>query len=150
VGLRLVRQMDIIKIIIKGASGYGSVDDAYDDKLILTDSSISYEYIPHPMSQSEINVHQKWAYKTDSPLFKCIFKAIAAKTPEYLHSDEILFAYDIGPTIITATYEDKHRETVTYFCPSEYFVEYFQLIKKLVPPCEDVPELLKTREDYEE
>ena len=110
--------MRIVRIIIKGGSGYGCADDAYEDKIVLTESSISYEYKPHPMSQSEFNVHRKWSYKTDSPLFKSIFTEVATKTPEYLHNDEILFACDIGPTIITATYEDKHRETVNYFCPS--------------------------------
>ena len=47
-------------------------------------------------------------------------------------------------------FEDKHKESVNYFCPSEFFAEYFQLIKKLVPSCEDVPEVLKTKEDFEE
>ncbi len=146
----MVKKMDIIKIMIKSASGYGSIDDAYEDKVILTDSSISYEYTPHPMSQSDINVRCKWSYKTDSPLFKSIFKEIVSKTPEFLHNDEILFACDIGPTIITATFEDKHKETVNYFCPSEFFAEYFRLVKKLVPPCEDVPVVLKTNEDFED
>ena len=140
--------MDIIKIVIKGASGYGSVDDAYEDKVTLTESSISYEYKPHPMSQSEMNVHRKWSYKTDSPLFKSIFNEVADRTPEYLYSTNKEFACDIGPTIITATFEDKHKETVNCFSPSELFYEYFQLIKTLVPACEDIPEVLKTSDDY--
>ena len=141
--------MDIIRIVIKGASGYGPIDDAYEDKVTLTDSSISYEYTPHPMSESEFNVPRKWSYKTDNPLFQCIFKEIAFRTPEYLYSTNKEFACDIGPTIITATFEDKHKETVNYFSPSELFYEYFELIKKLVPSCEDVPEVLKTKEDFE-
>ena len=141
--------MDIIRIMIKGASGYGCEDDAYEDKVSLTESSISYEYKPHPMSQSEMNVHRKWSYKTDSLLFKCIFQEVAARTPEYLYIDNKEFVCDIGPTIITATFEDKHKETVNYFSPSELFYEYFQLIKRLVPACEDIPEVLKTRDDYE-
>ena len=39
-----VNCVDIIKIVIKGASGYGPVDEAYEDKVTLTESSISYEY----------------------------------------------------------------------------------------------------------
>ena len=57
--------MDIIRIVIKGASGYGCADDAYEDKVTLTDSSISYEYTPHPMSESEFNIPRRWSYKTD-------------------------------------------------------------------------------------
>lgn len=38
---------EIVKITIKGCSGYGPVDMAYDDKLTLTPTSISYEYKPY-------------------------------------------------------------------------------------------------------
>lgn len=54
-----VNMPDVIRIIIKGASGYGPVDEAYEDKLVITSSSISYEYKPHPMSQSEMNTYRK-------------------------------------------------------------------------------------------
>lgn len=45
--------MQIIRIVIKGASGYGPVDEAYEDKVTLTPSSISYEYNPHPYAHSD-------------------------------------------------------------------------------------------------
>lgn len=142
--------MNIVKIVIKGGSGYGPVDEAYEDKITLTDSSISYEYKPHEMSESETNVYRKWSYKTTSPIFKQIFKEVAAKTPYYLYNDEKLFATDIGPTEIIATFEDKHKEKVNYFCPSEFFREYFNLIKKLVPETEYTPAVLLTADDFEE
>ena len=142
--------MDIIKITIKGASGYGPVDEAYEDKITLTDSSISYEYKPHQMAQSETNVYRKWSYKTTSPVFKQIYKEVAATTPYYLYNDEILFATDIGSTQIIATFEDKHKESVNYFCPSEFFRDYFKLIKKLVPETEYTPAVLLTEDDFEE
>lgn len=142
--------MDIVRIIIKGASGYGSIDEAYEDKITLTPSSISYEYKPHPMSQSETNIYRKWSYKTTSPIFAEIYKRVEAMTPKYLYNDEVLFVTDIGPTTITATFEDKHRETVNYFCPDEFFADYFRLIKQMVPACEYVPAVLITSEDYEE
>ena len=37
---------DIIQIIIESSSGFGPVQDAFTDKLILTEDSISYEYNP--------------------------------------------------------------------------------------------------------
>ncbi|MDD7280910.1 hypothetical protein [Floccifex sp.] len=94
-------------------------------------------------------LYRKWSYKTTSPVFKQLYKEVASRTLYYLHNDEILFVTDIGPTIITATFEDKHRETANYFCPSEFFVDYFKMIKKLVPNCEYVPAVLLTQEDYE-
>ena len=41
---------DIIQIIIESSSGFGPVQDAFTDKLILTEDSISYEYNPEPGS----------------------------------------------------------------------------------------------------
>lgn len=142
--------MEITRIVIKGASGYGPVDEAYEDRVTITDSSISYEYKPHPMSDLETNVYRKWSYKTTSPIFKQIFKEAAAMTPDIIYNDEILFATDIGPTEITVTFEDKHREKANFFCPSEFFLEYFRVIKKLVPACEYTPAVLLTRDYFDE
>lgn len=141
---------DIVRIIIKGASGYGPVDEAYEDKIVITSSSISYEYKPHLESNSKRNIYRKWSYKTTSPMFKEIYDRIADMTPYYLHNREVLFVTDIGPTIITATFDDKHRETVNYFCPSEFFEDYFRTIKRLVPACERTPVVLLTSEDFED
>lgn len=37
--------------------------------------------------------------------------------PKYPYSEDILFATDIGPTEITATFEDGHREKINFYCP---------------------------------
>ena len=142
--------MKIVKIIIKGESGYGPVDEAYTDKLTITESSISYEYKPHPMSESVTNFYKKWSYKTINPYFAEIFNQIAERTPYYLYNDDILFCTDIGATTITATFEDKHRETVNYFCPSEFFRDYFIAIRELIPQYEDMPAVLWLPEDEKE
>ena len=142
--------MKIVRIVIKGASGYGSIDEAYEDKVTLTPSSISYENKPHPCARSDTNIHKKWSYTTNSSTFRELFEAIASKTPEYLHNDDdVLMALDIGPIDIIATIEDKHKESLHLFCPSEYFSDLFRLIKQMVPNCEDIPAVLLTQEDYE-
>ena len=141
---------DIVRITIKGASGYGPIAEAYEDKLVITASSISYEYKPHPESNSKRNIYRKWSYKTTSPMFKQIYDRIAKMTPYYLQNHEVLFVTDIGSTIITAVFADNHRETVNLFCPSDFFKDYFRTIKRLVPACERTPAVLLTSEDFEE
>lgn len=142
--------MKITRIAVKGASGYGPADEAYEDKVTITPSSISYEYKPHPYAQSAANIHKKWSYTTNSPAFRELFEAIADKTPEYLYNnDDVLMALDIGPIDLVATFEDKHKESLHLFCPSEYFADLFRLIKQMVPGCEDIPAVLLTQEDYE-
>jgi len=142
--------MEIVRITIKGASGYGPVDEAYEDKVTITSTSIKYEYKPHPMSNLETNIPRKWSYMTDSPIFAMIFKKVADMTPGILYNDEILMATDIGPTELVVTFEDKHKERASFFVPSEFFLEYFREIKKLVPSTEYVPAVLITSEDDEE
>lgn len=142
--------MDIVRIVIKGESGYCPSDQAFTDKVTITETSIKYEYKPHPCSESETNIPRKWSYTTDSPLFKLVFKKVAEMTPKYLYSTDILFATDLGATEIIATFKDKHRESASFFCPSEYFEEYFCLIKEMVPKTEYVPAVLLTSDDYED
>ena len=138
---------DIIRIIIKGGSGYGSIDETYEDRLVITSASISYECKPHPLSQFKEELYRKWSYKTTNSIFALQFNKIVEMTPSILHNNEKLFATDIGPTIITVTYADKHRETVTYFCPNEFLINYFREIKKMIPETEYIPEVLVTKED---
>lgn len=68
---------DIIRIVIKGSSGYCCVDEAFNDKVIITEDSISYEYIPYV--ESEINHKRKWNYKTNSKIFKLKYCEITKK-----------------------------------------------------------------------
>ena len=138
---------NIVRIIIKGGSGYGSIDETYEDRLVITSVSISYEYKPHPLSHFKAELYKKWSYKTTNPIFALQFKKIVEMTPSILHNNDKLFATDIGPTVITVTYADKHRETVTYFCPNEFLINYFREIKKMIPETEFIPEVLVTKED---
>ena len=59
---------DIFRIVIKGGSGYGPVDEAFSDKVTIDCDSIRYEYTP--VVESEINMPRKWTYKTSSSIFQ--------------------------------------------------------------------------------
>lgn len=76
---RGVKVKDIIKIVIKGTSGFCCVDEAYNDKVTITPETISYEYIP--AVESEMNPKRKWSYKTDSPIFKMKYETLVSLMP---------------------------------------------------------------------
>ena len=42
----------IVKIVIKSTSGFGPIDQAYNDKITITPESISYEYKPYEETDS--------------------------------------------------------------------------------------------------
>lgn len=140
---------DIIKITISGVSGFCPVDEAYSDKVTITPSSISYEYKPHTESRLETNIYRKWSYKTTSPVFRELYKRVAEMTSKYLVGEDALYVCDGSPTIITATFQDKHKESAVFYSSLDFFHDYFSLIKEMIPNTEYVPAVLLTREDYE-
>ena len=42
---------EIIRVVIKGSSGYGPVEEAFRDKLTITRDSIRYDYTPYLVSE---------------------------------------------------------------------------------------------------
>ena len=57
---------EIVRVTIKGFSGYGPYDEGYEDKVIITPDFISYEYVPNV--ESETNPKRKWRYSTNSTI----------------------------------------------------------------------------------
>lgn len=97
----------IARIVIKGASGYGSADEAYNDKVTITPTSISYEY--KPMYESELNLSRKWSYKTNSPIFRLMYDKVAGMLPAIIERGIQEFCTDIGGIEFNITYSDKTK-----------------------------------------
>ena len=139
---------EITKIVIKGASGYCSVNYAFKDKVTLTPDSISYECNPYA-EESHIQ-KRKWSYKTTSPSFQETFKTIADGVNKELEEEIKDLWLDAGSVDLVVTFADKTKRTESYFVSGEYFHDLFMIIKQLVPGIEEIPEVLKTEEDYDE
>lgn len=142
------KQRDIIRISIKGESGYCAAEDAYSDRLTITRNSITYDY--KPLFESEMNASRKWSYKTISPFFETLFDSTAKAVDEILHMEDVLFVTDIGVTSFTVTYADKTKDARDFYLPGDEFQNCFSIIKQMVPGCEDVPYVIQTSEDYGE
>ena len=135
---------EIIRITIKGESGYCPVDEAYTDKVTIDRDSIRYEYKPEV--ESEINPPRKWSYKTSSPIFLKLFREAAAAVENILNWEDEPFVTDLGVTSFTVTYDDKTKDTRDFILPGDVFQECFAIIKQMVPECEYTPEVLRTEE----
>ena len=141
--------MRIVKIVIKGCSGYGPYDMAYDDKLTLTPTGMNYEY--KPCVESEANPARKWSYKTNSPLFAIAFERVADMIPGIVNPTVVWECTDVGMIDFTVTYEDKSKKHIRYWCTSDAFAECFTVINDLVPMAEMRPEVTRLySEDIEE
>lgn len=139
---------DIIRIVIKGSSGYCCVDEAFNDKVIITEDSISYEYIPYV--ESEINHKRKWNYKTNSKIFKLEYCEITKKADEVIQRNIEEVWTDIGDIEFNITFSDKTKFNKTYWVMGDEFKDLFSAIKSIVHETEYTPVVLLTSDDYDE
>jgi len=139
---------EIVRITIKGFSGYGPYDEGYEDKVIITQDSISYEYVPNV--ETEINPKRKWRYSTNSPIFKLSFAKISVLIEETLNSEIEGFCTDIGGIEFALMYADKSKRRKHYWLPGDHFSEIIHCVKELVPQTEYTPAVLLAEEHFED
>jgi hypothetical protein len=135
---------DVIRIVIKGESGYGPIDEAYTEKVTIDRESIRYEY----RTMTKSNSVRKWSYKTNSPKFQKLFMEAGNAVDTVMNWKDVPFAMDIGATTFVITYADKTKRERDFFLSGDDFKDCYAIIKQMVPGCEDIPKVLKTTEDY--
>ncbi len=136
-----INMLDIIKIVIKGSSGYGPGDMAYTDKLTIESDCITYEYVP--VVESEDNPKRRWRYKTNSPTYRELYGLVVAKIPDaVINRDKDEFCPDIGGIEFIITFSDKNKWKHIFWIPGYEFDNCFGLIKKMIPGCEETPSVL--------
>ena len=139
---------EIVKIIIKGYSGYCPADMAYEDKVTISCDSVSYAF--KPLFESEENLPRNWRYKTDSPVFRKLFHELVSGMPGVMGHDTEMFCTDIGGIEFTVTFDDKTRWKQVFWLSGDEFRDCFKIIRQMVPACEKIPEVLLLSEDFEE
>lgn len=137
---------EAIKIVLKSASGYCPVDEAYNDRLTICPDSIRYEYTP--VVETETNIPRKWSYKTSSPIYHKLFNDASSAIESIMNWEEIPFCKDLGETEFALAYSDKTKCKRTFVLPGDDFKDCFSIIKQMIPGCEYLPAVLLTSEDY--
>ena len=138
---------EIAKIVIKGSSGFCYIDQAYEDKTTLTPNSFSYEY--NPEVESIGNPRIKWTYKTTFEGFKIQFERISKMMPEIIEYAKEIDCLDTGEIVFIITYSNGTKMKQSCFADGNCFKELFGEIKAICPT-KEIPQVLKTDEDYEE
>lgn len=138
---------EIVRIVIKGSSGYWAGNESFSDKITIAPGSMSYEYMP--MMESDTNPKRKWRYTTTSSIINLKHKEIAKMVSAVIDSEITEFCTDIGGIEFNVTFADKTKFKNIYWVPGDHFEDLFRLIKSIVPDCEYVPAVLLTDDDYE-
>lgn len=135
----------LIKITIKGASGWSPCELAYNDKLTIKQDGITYER--KPVEENENNPHVKWSYKTNGAKYKEVFHTLGEHISSFKNL-EYMFVTDVTLNQVKFFFEDKVLTFNTYFYDGiEQFVE---LVKLMIPETEDIPCCLHCATDYDE
>lgn len=137
---------EIIKVVIRGASGFCCEDEAYHDRLVITPEGLNYEYIP--LVESEINPKRKWKYTTTSPVYREMYRRIEEMIPDIIQSETVDECTDVGGIEFQITYSDKNKVKKLFWVQGDYFADLFKLIKNIVPKCEYTPVVLLTKTSH--
>ena len=140
--------MEITKIVIESESypPFGFL--TYKDKLTITSVSIAYEYTP--LQETAIIDAKKWTYRVDSLAFTSCYKNLAEKAYGILNRDIVLTVLDVLPLKLAFTFDDGHSENVECYSVDKLCREWFQLIRNMVPFCENQPEYILDGEESDE
>ncbi|WP_022761880.1 hypothetical protein [Butyrivibrio sp. AD3002] len=140
------------KIVFTGESGFGRLEDAYTERLSITEKGVSYTYTPRV--HYDMNLPRKWKYTTDNFRYKRLFYELSEMIQDY--KDKVVEdLVDVGALEIQVVFEDgtswkREFYIEPFFSPDgDGFLQMFEIINKFVPQSEEYPRF-SDLEDYEE
>ena len=136
---------EIIKIVIRSESGYGCIDDAYEDSITVKPTGISYHYTP--FLESEMNPSCKWSYKAESAAFREKFQHLASIAEEIIPCEEQVIILDAGATDLIVYYSDKTKKVREYFFEDDRADFFLKMLREMIPSFEKMPVLLEEEDE---
>ena len=132
---------EVTKIMIEGASGFGPIEEGYNDKLIIGQAFIEYLY--QPAQESPLNPLRKWRYTTNSPIYKKLFNEVVSLLSIVYETDpDQVFCTDVGGYTFNIKYSDGSKLKKTFWTGGSIFAQLFHCISRMVPDTEYMPALL--------
>ena len=139
---------DVKRIVITSTSGYGSVADAYQDRLTLTLEGISYKRTPE--IESDYNYGRTWTFKTNNREYQGYVDYLAEKVAELIRNGIPYEVTDVGVIGISVIYADGTKLKDSYQINRGYFSGILSELSEFIPPCELIPVLLDYNEEDED
>lgn len=145
--------MEIIRIEFESYSGFGMITEAYNEKLVLRPSSISFEHRPKVLQFDDVpipdwNQPAKWSYKANSTKFTELYSSITNMVRPLL--GQHTFAYDAGGLTIRVAFEDKSKQEFDGFVHCSQAEPIMKALATSIPPLEQMPQMLAAYSDEEE
>lgn len=134
-----LNKKEISKITIKTTSGYCPIDYVYEDKMIITNDSLSYVCRPRYLDSRFMPI--KWSYKSNSSEYKSWFNDVVKTFENSVSNVSERIIFDVGEIKFTVLYEDGEKISYKYSFTNE-FNDLLKQIKKMVPEVESKPMML--------
>ena len=127
----------IKKITIRTTSGYCPYNYAYEDKMVITENSITY--VNKPVYPDGIYAPVKWSYKSDSKAFKSWFDDIYKIYEDCFARIPLdYFVTDVGEIKFSFLYENGEKDSNDFPFTGE-FDDLLRHLSKMVPEAEETP-----------
>ncbi|MCD1146555.1 hypothetical protein LQU94_00300 [Peptoniphilus sp. KCTC 25270] len=132
-------ERQIKKIILKGTSGYCDFKDQFQEKVEITEESITYEGI---FPGKEEKKEERWEGET----LPQEFEKIANLFVEGWEKEVALFVTDVGTIEIILVHSDGKEEKKEISMVGHFFQKALEEVRKWIPEGEEVPVLLSVVE----
>lgn len=83
---------EVSKITLIGHSGWGPVEEAYEERLTVSAAEVTYRY--HPIKATAENVAHRWRYWTDGSALVNAFENLAAVVVDLVNKQVVPNALD--------------------------------------------------------
>ena len=134
----------LLKDIDEGNIG---IDDAWEDRIVITDHNVHYEFKPEtPVKPKPIS----WTAKTFNPAYIDLFYKLSNVVLKRIEAPPLEMYCDIGDITLSVVFSDKRRKTQSYGVPPEELEPCFSIMKQMVNLVTKAPGGMLYEEEYEE
>lgn len=119
----------VTKIIIKTTSGYCFFEDAFEDKIVITDHSVHYEFRPEFSGKLK---PVSWTAKALNPEHLALFQKLANAVMKKIENPMPIQICDVGVITFALTFADKNKKSQEYCVLPDNLEPCFTIMKQIV------------------
>lgn len=119
----------VTKIIISTTSGYGIINDAWEDRIVITDHNVHYEFKPETQDKHK---PISWTAKANNPEHILLFNMLSKVVLEKIEAPMTSICCDVGVITLSLTFTDKQKKSRSFIVLERDLNPCFSIVKKIV------------------
>ena len=129
---------EVTRITIGSSSGYGCIEDAWEDRVVITNHSVHYEFKP----ETQVKLKPiSWTAKANGFEHQQLFQELSKAVMTTICSSSLKDFYDdVGMIALSLAFTDKSKKTKHFYVLPEDLEPCFSIMKKIVKLAINAPE----------